>query len=317
MVAAVETMAYAKSGGVPWHGLGQEVPNDLTPEQMLEVAGLNWEVEARDMFITDGNGEQVMVPKKKALYRASDDKFFSVIGDDWNPLQNSEAFEFFDDFVGAGDMEMHTAGALQDGSRVWALAKVNDAFEVFKGDVVEQFLLFSNPHQYGQSIDVKMTPIRVVCQNTLSFALSGATDYAVKVNHRQIFNADMVKEQLGVAKEKLATYKEAAQFLGSKRFTNENIVEYFNSMFPRTSNAKGKEKAQSRNSQEAMDHLHTQPGAEFGAGTWWNAFNTVTYMTDHTIGRNADTRMTSAWYGQNSKLKQKALKSAIEYAEAA
>ena len=315
MVAAVETMAYA--GELPWHGLGTKVPADLTPEQMLEVAGLDWTVEARDMFVTDGNGDQVMVPGKKALYRTSDDKYFSVIGEDWNPLQNTEAFEFFDDFVQAGDMEMHTAGALQDGSRVWALAKVNDAFEVFKGDVVEQYLLFSNPHQYGQSIDIKMTPTRVVCMNTLSFALKGATDYAVKVNHRRTFDADMVKDQLGVAKEKLASYKEAAQFLGSKRFTNDNIVEYFNSMFPRTSNRKDAENAQSRNSEEAMEHLYTQPGAEFGAGTWWNAFNTVTYMTDHTIGRNNDSRLTSAWYGANSKLKAKALKSAIEYAEVA
>ena len=315
MVAAVETMAYA--GELPWHGLGTKVPADLTPEQMLEVAGLDWTVEARDMFVTDGNGDQVMVPGKKALYRTSDDKYFSVIGEDWNPLQNTEAFEFFDDFVQAGDMEMHTAGALQDGSRIWALAKVNDAFEVFKGDVVEQYLLFSNPHQYGQSIDIKMTPTRVVCMNTLSFALKGATDYAVKVNHRRTFDADMVKDQLGVAKEKLASYKEAAQFLGSKRFTNDNIVEYFNSMFPRTSNRKDAENAQSKNSEEAMEHLYTQPGAEFGAGTWWNAFNTVTYMTDHTIGRNNDSRLTSAWYGANSKLKAKALKSAIEYAEVA
>tara|TARA_R110000822_G_scaffold287976_1_gene409183 strand:- start:589 stop:1533 length:945 start_codon:yes stop_codon:yes gene_type:complete len=314
MVAAVETMAYA--GELPWHGLGTKVPADLTPEQMLEVAGLDWTVEARDMFVTDGNGDQAMVPGKKALYRTSDDKCFSVIGEDWNPLQNTEAFEFFDDFVQAGDMEMHTAGALQDGSRVWALAKVNDAFEVFKGDVVEQYLLFSNPHQYGQSIDIKMTPTRVVCMNTLSFALKGATDYAVKVNHRRTFDADMVKDQLGVAKEKLASYKEAAQFLGSKRFTNENIVEYFNEIFPRTSNAKGKDD-NSKNAKEAMEYLHTQPGAEFGAGTWWNAFNTVTYMTDHTIGRNNDSRLTSSWYGYNSKVKAKALKSAIEYAEVA
>jgi len=315
MVAAVETMAYA--GEVPWHGLGVPVSSDLTPEQMLEKAGLDWEVEVRDMTVTGSDGEQIVVPGKKALYRSSDDKFFDVIGEDWNPLQNTEAFDFFNDFVAAGDMEMHTAGALTDGSRVWALAKVNDAFEVFKNDVVEQYLLFSNPHKYGQTIDVKMTPTRVVCWNTLSMALQGVTNYAVKVNHRRVFDADEVKAQLGVAKEKLDTYKEAAQFLGSKRFTNDNIVEYFNRIFPVTSNAKGKENAVSRNSKEAMEVLHTQPGAEFGAGTWWQAFNTVTYMTDHTLGRSDDTRLTSAWYGYNSKLKAKALETAIEYAEAA
>jgi hypothetical protein len=162
-----------------------------------------------------------------------------------------------------------------------------------------------------------MTPIRAVCTNTLTLALSTVTNYAVKISHRREFDADAVKEQLGVAKEKLAKYKEAAEFLGSKRFTNDNIVDYFNEIFPRTSNAKDEENAQSRNAKDAMDVLVTQPGAEFGAGTWWQAFNAVTYMTDHTIGRNNDTRLTSAWFGYNAKLKQKALNKAVEYADAA
>ena len=308
-------MAYA--GELPWHGLGTKVPSDLTPEQMLQAAGLDWQVEARDMTVLGSDGGEIVVPGKKALYRTSDDKYMSVIGNDWKPLQNHEAFQFFNDFIVAGDMEMHTAGSLQEGQRVWALAKVKDSFEVFKNDVVEQFLLFSNPHKYGASIDVKMTPIRAVCWNTLSFALNTSSNYAVKINHRQEFDADVVKEQLGVAKEKLAKYKEAAQFLGSKQFTNENIVEYFNGLFPRTSNAKNEEDAQSKNAKEAMEVLYTQPGAEFGAGTWWQAFNAVTYMTDHTVGRSADTRLTSAWFGYNARVKEKALKSAIEYAEAA
>lgn len=308
-------MAYA--GSLPWHGLGKKVSNDLTPEQMLNEAGCNWKVEVRDMRVTDQYGNDVDVPGKKALYRSSDEKFFDVIGEDWKPLQNLEAFDFFNDFVAAGDMEMNTAGSLQDGKRVWALAKLKDSFSVFgKKDIIENYLLLSNPHMYGASIDVKMTPIRVCCNNTLSFALNQVSNYAVKVSHRRSFDADTVKEQLGVAKEKLAKYKEAAQFLGSKRFTNDSIVDYFNEIFPRTSNAKGKEEP-SRNAIDAMDVLENQPGAELGAGTWWSGFNAVTYMTDHTLGRSADTRLTSAWYGANAKLKEKALKKAIEFAEVA
>ena len=310
MAHMIETMAYA--GEVPWHGLGTKVPADLTPEQMLQAAGLDWEVNKVDLTYGDG----LVVPGKKGLVRSSDGAYLDTIGDDWNPLQNAEAFQFFDDFVQAGDMEMHTAGALTDGRRVWVLAKVNDAFEVFKNDVVEQYLLLSNPHQYGASIDVKMTPIRTVCWNTLALALGIASDYSVKVTHRRAFDANLVKEKLGVAKEKLATYKEAAQFLGSKRFTNDNIVDYFNEIFPRHSNKKDEE-GLSRNGQEAMATLDTQPGAEFGAGTWWQAFNAVTYMTDHTLGRSTDTRLTSAWYGANARLKQKAMKKAVEYADAA
>ena len=313
MAHMVETMAYA--GEVPWHGLGTKVPADLTPEQMLEAAGLDWEVEKVDLTY----GDNQIVPGKKGLVRSSDGKYLDTIGDDWNPLQNRDAFEFFNDFVQAGDMEMHTAGSLEDGRRTWALAKVKDAFELFRGDVTENYLLFSNPHKYGMSIDVRMTPIRVVCNNTITMALNGVSDQMVKIHHRNEFDANLVKEMLGVAKEKLETYKEAAQFLGSKKFTNDSIVEYFNGLFPASKIDEDKPLADqiSRTAKQAIETLDTQPGAEFGAGTWWQAFNTVTYMTDHTLGRSADTRLKSAWFGYNRKRKSAALETAIEFAEAA
>jgi len=311
MAHMVETMAYA--GEVPWHGLGTKVPADLTPEQMLEKAGLNWNVVECEDYV-DFHGKKIPTGNK-SLIRDTDGKVLTTVGENWNPLQNRDAFEFFTDFVQAGDMEMHTAGSLEEGRRVWALAKVKDAFELFKGDVTENYLLFSNPHKYGKSITVMMTPIRVVCNNTITMALNGKSDHMVKVQHRQEFDADMVKETLGVAKEKLDTYKEAAQFLGSKRFTNSNIVEYFKTVFPQISNKR--ENDMSRNAKEALEVLDTQPGAEFGAGTWWQAFNTVTYMTDHTLGRSSDTRLQSAWFGGNRKKKIQALETAIEYAEAA
>jgi phage/plasmid-like protein (TIGR03299 family) len=164
----VETMAYSEAGGVPWHNLGKKVPADLSPDQMLEAAGLDWEVEKRDLWFFDTNSEDSVThaPGKQVLVRTSDNQILDFVGDDWNPLQNRDAFEFFTDFVNAGDMSMDTAGSLEDGRRVWALAKVNDAFEVFKDDVVENYLLFSNPHKYGMSIDVRMTPIRVVLLST-------------------------------------------------------------------------------------------------------------------------------------------------------
>jgi len=310
MAHMVETMAYA--GEVPWHGLGTKVPADLTPEQMLQAAGLDWEVNKVDLTYGDG----LVVPGKKGLVRSSDGAYLDTIGDDWNPLQNAEAFEFFNDFVMAGDMEMHTAGSLEDGRRTWALAKIKDAvFETVKDDITECFLLFSNPHKYGMSITVMMTPVRVVCNNTITMALKGASDIMVKINHRSEFDADAVKETLGVAKEKLDTYKEAAQFLSTKNYTKDSIVEYFNEVFPFTANKRDSE--MSRNTKLAMDVLDTQPGAEYGRGTFWQAFNTVTYLTDHELGRSNDTRLQSAWFGSNRKKKIVALEKAIEFAEAA
>ena len=151
-------MAYA--GEVPWHGLGVKVPNDLTPEQMLEAAGLNWSVEKIPAYAKIDN-KQVAIGQS-ALVRSFDSKILDVVSDDWNPVQNAEAFEFFNEFVAAGDMEMHTAGSLKDGQIVWGLAKVKESFELFKGDTIDSYLLFSNFHKYGFSTDVRFTPIREI-----------------------------------------------------------------------------------------------------------------------------------------------------------
>ena len=308
MAHNVETMAYA--GEKPWHGLGVPVLADLTPAQMLDAASLNWTVTKVPAFAKIA-GKNVAIDRS-ALVRESDNTILDIVSDDWNPIQNEEAFEFFNEFVAAGDMEMHTSGSLQDGKIVWGLAKVKESFELFKGDEVESYLLFSNFHKYGYSTDVRFTPIRVVCNNTLTLSLNQKVENAVKISHRKVFNADVTKEMLGIAKDKLAKYKEMASFLGSKKAKDENIVEYFNRIFP----SSGKKEV-SRNAERAMEILHTQPGANYAEGTWWQPFNAITFLTDHELGRNADSRLTSAWYGYNKGLKTKALELAVEMAEAA
>ena len=306
-----DQMAYA--GALPWHGLGTKVPADLTPTQMLEAAGLDWTVEKIPAFANVG-GKNVAVGQS-ALVRSMDNKILDVVSDDWNPVQNEEAFEFFNEFVSAGDMEMHTAGSLKGGNIVWGLAKVKESFELFKGDQIDSYLLFSNFHKYGYSTDVRFTPIRVVCNNTLTLSLNSSVERMAKISHRKVFDPSNVKDMLGIATNKLAKYKEMASFLGSKQAKGEDIVEYFCRVFPVSgSNAK---KEVSKSAQLALDILHTQPGSEYAEGTWWQPFNAVTYLTDHLAGRSADTRLASAWYGYNKGVKTKALELAIEMAEAA
>ena len=318
MAHLVETMAYA--GEVPWHGLGTPVSNDLTPIQMQQKAGLDWNVREVESYIEfDG---RKMPTGQKSLVRETDGRILTNVGENWNPVQNSDAFEFFSEYVLAGDMEMHTAGSLKDGQMVWALAKVKDSFELFKGDQVDSYLLFSNPHQYGKSVDIRFTPIRVVCNNTLTFSLDQKAERSVKVGHRVEFDPSSVKEQLGIATSKLNTYKEMAQFLGSKRYTQDNVVEFFNTVFPRTADKRVQDKALSvdtlsRNAKFCYDALEVQPGAKFAEGSWWQAFNAVTFVTDHVQGRNNDNRLYSNWFGSNEIRKRTALKKAIEMAEAA
>jgi phage/plasmid-like protein (TIGR03299 family) len=311
MAHEVETMAYA--GEVPWHGLGVKVLDDLTPAQMLEKAGLDWTVDKVPTYI-DFNGQKIPT-EDSALVRSTDGKILSVVSGDWNPVQNHEAFDFFNDFVMAGDMKMHTAGSLKEGKNVWALAKVDDDFEILNGDKVEPYLLFSNPHEYGKCIDIRFTAIRVVCNNTLTLALGSTSDMVVRLNHRRAFDPEVVKKTLGIAHKKMSTYKEAAQLLSTKRYTDETLLDYLTEIFPSLS--KENKEIVSRPAEQVLSVMDSQPGADFGRGSWWQAFNAVTFTTDHLLGHTNESRIQSAWYGQNRQRKIKALNRAIEYAEAA
>ena len=318
MAHMVETMAYA--GEVPWHGLGVPVSNDLSPTMMMEKAGLDWTVKEVNSFV-EYEGRKIPTGKK-ALIRESDGKVLTNVGENWHPCQNEDAFNFFGEYVLAGNMEMHTAGSLRGGQMVWALAKVKESFDLFGGDQVDSYMLFSNPHRYGRSIDIRFTPIRVVCNNTLSLSLEQEVDKSVKVGHRAAFNADEVKEALGIASEKLGTYKEMAEFLGSKRYSAAALIEYFNTVYPRTADKKVQDKALaidtlSRNARICYDAVEAQPGAKYAEGSWWQAFNAVTYVTDHVQGRSADSRLHSAWFGGNQQRKKSALETAIKFAEVA
>ena len=118
---------------------------------------------------------------------------------------------------------------------------------------------------------------------------------------------------LGLAHAASAKYRETAQFLASKTYAQPSLEDFIDQIFPNT----GSSDERSKNANRTLDVIHEQPGAHFAEGTWWQAFNAVTYMTDHEMGRNADSRLTSAWFGQNRTRKAKALDMALEYAEAA
>ncbi|MDB4443390.1 DUF932 domain-containing protein [Saprospiraceae bacterium] len=315
IIDGVAQMAYA--GDTPWHGLGTQVSNELTPVQMMQKAGLDWNVEKHDSFV-NVNGQQIKTGQQ-SLIRTSDNSVLTNVGENWNPVQNETAFEFFAEYIAAGDMEMHTAGSLKGGQQVWALAKVKESFDVFGDDTVESFLLFSNPHMYGKSIDVRFTPVRVVCNNTLTMSLNANDKRVEKVSHRKAFDPQQAKEHLGIAHEKFEKYKEMAQFIGSRRYGAEELINFYNDVFPHTDTKRKVASVKtvddlSRQAKNCYDVLESQPGANYAEGSWWQAFNSVTYVTDHVQGRNAENRLHSQWFGANQNRKMKAAEKAVQYA---
>lgn len=309
-ILQIETSAAV--GGCPW-GIGVEVSNDLTPAQMMAKAGVDWKVEKVPTFAHFNN--QSIPTGKEALIRTSDGSVLTQVGGNWNPCQNEEAFNFFNEYCLAGDMEMNAAGSLKDGKMVWALAKVKDSFDALPGDQIDSYMLFSNPHEYGKSIDIRFTPIRVTCMNTLALALNTKAVSSAKINHRRAFDPEQVKITLGLANEKFEKFKEVSKILSRKQFKMNELIQYYNTIYPAQGQVT-KVDDLAPNARKAYDVLETQPGAEYGRGTWWQAFNSVTYIADHQVGRSADSRMTSSWYGSNQRRKKRAVELAVEMATA-
>ena len=309
-------MAYRASKGKPWHGLGFAIGDDLTPHEIMKAAHLDWKVKKVDTYahleLADGTVQHVSTGTQ-ALVRESDGKVLTQVGKGWNPVQNEQAFDFFTDFVRAGDMIMDTAGSLKDGQIVWALADVKDGFTLFGGDEVKGYLLFSNPHMYGKTVDIRFCLERVVCNNTLTMALNEKGQASVRINHRAKFDAEKVKQILGLSHKKVETFKSAADFLGSKQYTKDIMQKYFGHLF----GVSEKDGTLSRTAEKVLELVEVQPGAEYQRGSYWQLFNAVTYATDHELGRSTDTRMTSAWFGTNAQRKLNALNLAVEMAEVA
>jgi phage/plasmid-like protein (TIGR03299 family) len=310
MILGKAAMAYA--GETPWHGLGTKVSNDLSAKEMLVAADLDWEVEKMPLFYGDPNSDKVYRSMDQSLVRKTDMKEFCTTSKDWNPVQNQQVADFFHDFVEENKVKMDTAGALNGGSHIWMLARMEGEFSILKGkDTFRKFLLFSNPHIYGKRVDIRVIATRVVCENTIMMGLREKADYEVRLNHSKPFDVEAAQEAMGLATKRADEYKEVAEFLASKRADEEDIKLYFDAIFPVSTKS---EKTVSRAAETAMLALTNQPGAELGEGTWWQPFNAVTFALDHVLGRTSETRLNSNWYGPNRTKKLKAMGLAMEMA---
>ena len=166
MSANVETMFSVRE--TPWHGLGRIVMDAPASREALELAGLDWQVESRNIY----SGTGAMIPGYRANVRSTDDAVLGVVSDRYRIVQNEEAFQFTDDLLGEG-VTYETAGSLQGGKKVWMLAKLPEKY-IIAGDEVTPYLVFFNSHDGSSGVKVAMTPVRVVCQNTLNLALNNA-----------------------------------------------------------------------------------------------------------------------------------------------
>ena len=342
MAHMVETMAYA--GAVPWHGLGTAVDGNMSPQEMLVAAGIDWTVSKRPAYtvdkpncwnIIDPTGEAgfIRAPDSHFLVRDTDNKVLSHCGEGYVPFQNAEVMDFFKKFTDAGHMTMETAGSLKEGKDKWGLAMLTDKFQLAGDDEVKGYLLLNNSHQVGKAMTIMFTPIRVVCNNTLTQAMN-MDGNRFRVLHLQMFDEEIHKaaeEALGISCQQRVRFKEQSEFLSSKRAKDFDVDNFIAELFQpnllieraKASNDHGLPPLRDefkRTAELVNDALVTSPGASMKSakGTWWGALNAVTYVVDHQKRSQAEgNALHSAWFGSGANTKRKALTKALEYAEAA
>ena len=164
---AVETMFYV-GREKPWHGLGVSIPDYVTSEDAIVAAGLDWRVESKQMFLADGTS----IPDAYANVRSTDNRVLGVVGNRYQIVQNVDAFSFTDALLGEG-VKYETAGSLFNGRVIWLLAKLPEKYKIL-GDEVTPYVVFTNTHDGTGSVKVAMTPVRIVCANTLNAGLKQA-----------------------------------------------------------------------------------------------------------------------------------------------
>ena len=344
MAHEIETMAW--TGEEPWHGLGVQVPADLTPLEMQEAAKLNWTVSKRPSYTLDApqwheNVGIIQAENTFHIVRDNDNQVLSHCGRDYIPIQNEDIFKFFKRFTEAGHMTMETAGSLKDGREIWGLAKIAEDFELAGDDHIKGYLLINQPHIVGRSLTIKLTPIRVVCNNTLTFALQQGGTASFRMPHVREFGNDVMEaaaEALGLSAERMTEFREAATLLSKKKAKHANVLEFIGEVYQPAIIAERRRnlelKAQGKKIGEeiplidqfnnypklAVEALERQPGANLASakGTWWGALNAVTYVEDHLReSQQEGNALHSAWFGAAANRKAKALQLAVEYAKVA
>jgi len=306
----VETMAYTNE--VPWHGLGVHIAQAPSVKEMLKTAKLNWRVDRVPLFTKDGDE----VPGFAALQRSSDKSVLDVVGSRYQPVQNEDAFEFFNEFVQAGKATMETAGSLQGGRYVWGLANLKQSFELKGGDKVKGYLLCACPHQQGKSMLYKFTSVRVVCNNTYTLALNkGGAQW--RMSHARKFNEEAIteaKDALGIARDEMSEFEKTAKKLQSIKLKREKVIELLGLTFQPGEELKDMlaEGGLNKKMEMIMQAYEMAPGAE--PGNAWGALNAVTYWADHQASRTADKRLTNAWLGKTAVQKERVLADLLEAA---
>lgn len=309
-------------GGTPWHGLGTKLESAATAQEAILMAHLNWNVEARPVWLQDPIGGLEPITGYNAIQRVDTGTVFGVMSDKYQVVQNVDAWAFIDEVLGAGGAHYHTAGALREGRVVFILAQMNGTAEIVKGDPVEKYLLLTTSHDGSLTLQIHTTPIRVVCGNTHTAALSRGRQY-VSIKHTNAVHERIKEAQyaLALGESYFEDYVQEARLLAQLPMNEVAMDKFAGCLLGIDASSKRKLNSQTEAAQREINELFiTGRGQDLPAvrGTAWAAYNAVTEYVDYRsqvqrIGdatqwslKAQDRRLHRSWYGRGQQVRDDA-----------
>jgi phage/plasmid-like protein (TIGR03299 family) len=301
------------------------------PQTSLEAvtaAGLNWEVTKEKMEAVvpvNGTYRAVGVPDHYAVIRRKVENGITrldslgVVGQQYRLIQNIDAFRFFDRLIETGKVQYNTAGSLKGGRIIWVLARVNGTLQIAKDDLVDKYLLITNSHDGSRPITIAFSPIRIVCSNTLSLALRGATgDKRLTVRHTASAGARIEDAGAFLAgvDDLFEQNADVFRLLARRSIRTIELDNYLRTLFPDPAETAMRNSARVTR-EKVLARFENGLGTDMTATSLWRAYNSVVEFIDHDRNiNNPDARVHSAWFGQGKQLKNTALQLAVQLAAA-
>lgn len=273
MPALVETMFSVREK--PWHGLGTIVAEAPTSQDALRLAGLDWRVDPQPVY--DGRG--IVIPGYQANTRDSDGSVLGIVSGRYSIVQNADAFAFTDFLVGEG-ITYETAGSLRGGKQIWLLGKMPERY--IAGDKFEPYVCFTNTHDGSGAVKCCMTPVRVVCNNTLNMALKGAKRTWSTRHVGDVLNrVNDARETLLLAEEYMKALEEEADRLANEIMPMDAVKKGLDRLFPVDEKASDRQKQTAKDAKDQIMVCMFRPDLAQFLGTKWGFLNAVSDYVGH------------------------------------
>jgi phage/plasmid-like protein (TIGR03299 family) len=276
----------------------------MTSEQAIELGGLNYGVEKRPLFAPAWEGTYVEAPGFYANVRTDNNEILGVVKGRYRIVQNKDAFSFFDSIIDKGEAIFETAGALGRGERIFVTAKLPDDMLV-RGEKVEKYIMLTNSHDGSTTIIAGFTPIRVVCNNTLTAALKNL-DNKVSISHTASAESRLreASRVMGIASKYMDEVNMAFESMTTRRLTDLELKHYIETVMKSATKEEESDKDASTRMKNLVDQVysftitHPTQTTEAAYRTLWGAYNGISgfynFLKDY---KSADQKMRDMNYG--------------------